>query len=795
MIEIEIDGQTVKTEEGASIIEAADSVGIHIPRYCYHEKLSIAANCRMCLVEIEKTGKPLPACATPVTPDMKVYTKSKMATEAQRSVMEFLLINHPLDCPICDQGGECELQDLAMGYGDPYSKYEEPKRAVFNESLGPLIQPEMTRCIHCTRCVRFGEEVAGMRELGATGRGEDMEIGTYVKHVMQSELSGNVIDLCPVGALLAKPSLYSGRGWELQEHPAIAPHDCVGTNIFVHTKWREYSDQRSVMRVVPRRNESINETWMSDRDRFSYEGLTHTDRCFEPMIKTGSGWETISWQDALTKIATRTDAILQQLGADQIAALASPNSTLEEFYLLQKLMRALGSHNIDHRVNALDFGDQDRMSELTGQKFPGLGTNIADIEDLSAILLVGSNVRFEQPMLGHHIRKAALNNAEIFTINPVDYTFTFTVSSKVITADIISPLAEIAKILADEAGEKHDALSDVIPSDAAKHIAQRLQSSEKSAIFLGTFANHHPAAAQIRSLLRIIGRLTQSSIGIFTDGANASGAYLAGAVPHHGAAGAKLDRTGLDAKSVLMSNPVKAYFLLGLEPELDTAYPAAALQALKSADLVVCLTPFVTETMKTYADFILPIAPFSQTSGTFVNGEGTWQSFDGITEPEGESKPAWKVLRALARKLSLGGFEYKTTCDIRDALKSQLDSYQKTDSENPALGPIQTPSKDLIRLASRPMYRADSLVRRARALQDMITEDTASISMNETLAKQLGFTLGDRVTAIQKESRLSLPVMIDNRLADGIVLIPAGLEETTGFGEATATVSLEREAS
>ncbi len=592
MIEIDIDGQKLQVAEGASIIEAADEAGIYIPRFCYHKNLSVAANCRMCLVEVEKVGKPLPACATPVTPDMKVYTKSKKAMEAQRSVMEFLLINHPLDCPICDQGGECELQDLAMGYGSPNSYYEEPKRAVFNDDLGPLIETEMTRCIHCTRCVRFGEEVAGLRELGATGRGEDMEIGTYVRHLMQSEVSGNVIDLCPVGALTAKPSRYTCRGWEMLEHPMIAPHDCVGTNIFVHTKGREYAHQRLVMRVVPRENESLNETWMSDRDRFSYEGLTHPDRCFQPIMKKGNDWVKASWEDALNDIATRTNAVLQEQGADQIAALASPNSTVEALYLLQKLIRALGSHNVDYRVRELDFSDQNLTPE-----FPNQGVNTADIEDLTAILLVGSDVRFEQPMLANRVKKAVLNNTEVFAVNPINYPFNFTVKSKIITANIIGALAEIAKVLADASGKPFDALSNVTPNDVAKQMAERLKSSDKAGIFLGAFAINHPAASQIRTLVRIIGQLSQSSIGVFTEGANASGAYLAGVVPHRGAAGAAINRVGCDAKTLLTSNPVQAYFLLNLEAELDTAYSAAALRALKAADLVVCLTPFVTETI------------------------------------------------------------------------------------------------------------------------------------------------------------------------------------------------------
>jgi len=785
MIEIEIDGKKIKTDEGASIIEAADDAGIHIPRYCYHKKLSVAANCRMCLIEVDNVGKPLPACATPVSPDMKVFTKSKKAMDAQRSVMEYLLINHPLDCPICDQGGECELQDLAVGYGSDHSNYDQPKRAVFSEDIGPLVETEMTRCIHCTRCVRFGDEIAGMRELGVVNRGEDSEIGTYVKHMMQSELSGNVIDLCPVGALTAKPSKYTNRSWEMFEHPMVAPHDCVGSNIFVHSKGREYAKQRLVMRAVPRENPDINETWISDRDRFSYEGVMHKDRCYDPMMKKGNDWVKATWQQVLDQIIHRLSAI----DPAQTAALASPNSTTEEFYLLQKLMRAMGSHNIDYRIHEQDFSDQNEVAA-----FPNIGVKIAEIEELSAILLVGSNIRYEQPMLSHRIKKAALNDADIFAVNPSDYTFTFPLSGKMITADIVDALAQIAKALADTAGEKQDALAQITPSDSAKLIAEKLKASERAGIFLGEFVMTHPNAAHIRALAHMIGKLSQTSVGYLSHGANAAGACLAGAIPHRGSAASTIDRIGLDAKALLTSDPVQAYFLLGLEPEFDAAYPAAAMQNLKAADMVVCLTPYVTETMKTYADFILPISPFTQTSGTFVNGEGTWQSFDAIAVPEGESKPAWKVLRAIARKLSLTGFNYKSTSDIRDKLKQKVDAMTSQAEKEPVITSLPSAASELLRLAPIPMYRSDGLVRRASALQETLLEGVACITVNAALAEQLNLKVGMSVTAVQGDSRVTLPVMIDHNLADGLVLIPAGLEETAAFGQVMAPVRIEREA-
>jgi len=780
MIEIEIDGKKLQVDEGSSIIEAADEAGIYIPRFCYHKKLSIAANCRMCLVEVEKVDKTLPACAIPVTADMKIFTKSKKAMDAQRSVMEFLLINHPLDCPICDQGGECELQDLAMGYGAADSKYDEEKRAVFNEDLGPLIDTEMTRCIHCTRCVRFGQEIANLPELGVVNRGEHTEIGTYVKHMMQSELSGNIIDLCPVGALTAKPSRYSVRGWEVIEHPMIAPHDCVGTNIYVHTKGREYSKERLIMRVVPRENESINETWMSDRDRFSYEGVYHHERCLTPMIKKNNEWLEVGWDTVLYDVAMRTNTIIGEHDAHQIAALASPNSTVEEFFLLQGWLRALGSNNIDQRLRGKDFSDQDLVPEFLNQGIP-----IAEIEKLNTILLVGSNIRFEQPMIAHRINKAVLEGAKVFTINPIDYRFTFRSEGKIITADIILALTQVIKAL--ETGGS---------SEKTQQIADALKTSERAAVFLGAFSLNHPNAAYIRTQVRKIAELANVNIGIFTEGANAVGAYLAGAVPHRGPAGASVKGArGLTAKEVFVDKPVRAYFFLGFEPEYDTVFPGAAMQSLRASDLAVCLTSFVTDMMKTYADVILPIAPFTENEGTFVNVEGTWQSFDAASPAKGKAKPAWKVIRALARAMELDGFDYEFVTDIRDELKDKVDSMTPYQPQPVELGEAPEFGEGLLRMGAYPMYCVDGIVRRAKSLQETMQNGIASIGLNKKEADKLGFNLGDQVTAIQGGTRVVLPVMIDHRLADGIVSIPMGLRETAGFGEVMAFVELEREGS
>lgn len=779
MIEIEIDGQKLQVDEGASIIEAADEAGIYIPRFCYHKKLSVAVNCRMCLVEVDKVGKPLPACATPVTPDMKVFTKSKKAMDAQRAVMEFLLINHPLDCPICDQGGQCELQDQAMGFGAADSEYKGKKRAVYSEDLGPLIETEMTRCIHCTRCVRFGQEIANLPELGVVNRGQHAEITTYVKHFMQSELSGNIADLCPVGALTEKPSRYTVRGWEAIEHPMVAPHDCVGTNMYIHTKGREYFKERLVMRAVPRENEAINEVWMSDRDRFSYEGVNHRDRCLQPMIKQNDEWQEVSWDKVINDVAMRTQSIIQEYDPTQLAAIASPSSTVEEFFLLQAWLRDLGCNNVDYRLREKDFSDQDLVPE-----FPNQGVPTADIEKLDTILLVGSNIRFEQPIIGHRINKAAGKGANVFAINPVDYTFTFRMAGKVITMDVIAALSEVIAFL--EGGQG---------SDATKQIAEALRASENAAIFLGAFSLNHPHASYIRAQVRKIAELTKVRIGVFTEGANASGGYLAGAIPHRGPAGADIKGPrGFAAKEMLVDKPVRAYFILGFEPEFDTVFPGPAMQSLRAADLCVCITSFVTDAMKRYADVILPMTPFTENEGTFVNAEGTWQSFDAAGPAKGRSKPAWKIIRAMARAMKMNGFDYKSVNDIRDELKDKVESMTPYQAQPVTLEKPPIMEKGLLRMGAFPAYCVDGIVRRAKSLQEAMRR-VAAIGLNQNEADKLGFNLGDRVTAIQGGTRVTLPIMIDNRLADGIVSIPMGFPETAGFGEVMAFIELEREAS
>jgi len=788
MVNIEINGIAIEARDGAMLIEAADEAGIHIPRFCYHKKLSVAANCRMCLVEVEKAPKPMPACATPVTEGMKVFTKSDKALTAQRSVMEFLLINHPLDCPICDQGGECDLQEMAMGYGQDISRFAEKKRVVRPKNIGPLIATDMTRCIHCTRCVRFGQELAGIRELGATGRGEHMEIGTFIEKSVDSEISGNVIDLCPVGALTSKPFRYSARPWELNDRPAIAPHDCLGSNIFVQTR------RNTVMRVLPRENESINECWLSDRDRFSYEAVNSEQRLTAPMIKVKDKWEETDWNTALEFVVQR----MKEAGAsgDQIGTLVSPNATVEELYLAQKLTRGLGGNNVDHRLRQADFSDQ-----AGAPLFPGLGMPIADLETLDAALLVGSNVRKEQPLAALRLRKAALNGARLMFVNPLDYAFNFPVSVTEVgsTALMVRQLAGIAKTLLHLSGqaapEGLDALlANIDSNDNQVAIAEHLHAANRGAVILGNLAQDCDRFADLRALAGLIARLSGARIGYLSEGANAAGAWLAGALPHRLAAGQPAQGSSGLTAAEMMQQPRQAYFLVGLEPELDLANPAQALRALRQAGLVVALSAFDTESLRESADVLLPITPFTETSGTYVNAEGKWQSFAGAVQPQGEARPAWKVLRVLGNFFSLPGFDYLSSEQVRDELQTQC-------AEVPAdtLSPWRCPASlaepaGVQRIGEVPIYAVDGLTRRSPALQATRDAVEAAVYVSAETAQQAGLPEGFNALVSQNGEHAILPVVIDERVPGGCALIPAGLPETASLGDSYATVELNKNA-
>lgn len=784
MANIEINGKPLQVTDGAMVIEAADEAGITIPRFCYHKKLSVAANCRMCLVEIEKVAKPVPACATPVTDGMKIFTKSTMALEAQQSVMEFLLINHPLDCPICDQGGECDLQDIAVGFGQDISRYSEQKRVVVDKDIGPLISTEMTRCIHCTRCVRFGQEVAGIMELGATGRGENMRIGTYVERTVASELSGNVIDLCPVGALTSKPYRYTGRPWENNQVKSIAAHDCLGSNIEIETR------RNKVMRVLPAENEAINELWLSDRDRFSYLGLKHEDRLQSPMIKQGNSWKEVDWQTALNYAYEGLNTVITKDGAENIGALVSPSATVEEMYLTQKIMRAIGSNNIDHRLRQSDFNGQDNAPQ-----FPALGQSLSDLENSNAVLLVGSWIRKDQPIAGHRICKAARNGAKIMAVNAVDFDFNFPVEEKVITspAEMVNTLAEITKALLTLSGkpaaEGLDALlSNVQTSDACLDIAKHLHSAENATVIIGTQAMLQPQFADLCALSNMIAELSVATISTLTDGANAAGAWLTGVIPHRACGGEKT--SGKNANDML-TNGMNAFVLLNVEPEFDSANSSSAMKSVNDADFVISMSPYVTDEMKEYADVLLPVSPSSETSGTYVNAEGIWQSFAGAVSPLAETRPAWKVLRVFGNIFEVEGFDYITSEDVRDEAKQlvgNIDSSNKTSWSCPAMLPKQTEA--ISRIGLLPMYALDSVVRRSEALQQTDDAIPACVIINAETAKQNNIENEDNVVVTQNNIKLKLRVHIEDSVPDNCAVIPQGVQGVEVFDAAYSEITL-----
>ena len=691
MVEIELDGQKVEVLEGSMVMHAAEKAGTYIPHFCYHKKLSIAANCRMCLVDVEKAPKPMPACATPVTQGMIVRTKSDKAIKAQQSVMEFLLINHPLDCPICDQGGECQLQDLAVGYGGSGSRYEEEKRVVFHKDVGPLVSmQEMSRCIHCTRCVRFGQEVAGVMELGMSHRGEHAEIETFVGQSVDSELSGNMIDICPVGALTSKPFRYSARTWELSRRKSIAPHDSSGANLVVQVKNNE------VLRVVPLENEEVNECWIADRDRFSYEALNSADRLRAPMIKQGGEWKEVDWQTALEYVANGLNQISKDHGASSIGALVSPHSTLEELHLASTLVRSLGSDNIDYRLRNAEF------AKAEGVRY--LGTSIASLTQLQRVLVVGSNLRKDHPLFAQRIRQAQRNGAQVNTItSKALFTAADAWAMPVAHADVqeasawTQSLANVAAAVAAEKGVTAPAQGQATPE--AQAIAKSLLGGDRKAVLLGNAAAHHANASSLLSLAKWIAEQTGATYGYLTEAANTVGAQWAKAEPQSG---------GLNAAQMLAGG-LKAALLLNTEPVEDSAAGAKAAAALAAMQMVVTLSPFKTN--MSFSDVLLPIAPFTETSGSFVNAEGRLQSFHAVVKPLAETRPAWKVLRVLANMLGLPQLAFETSQDVLKQISATpLNLSNACSSEVRLAGHVDAPC-----VAS--IYQLDSLVRRAPSLQ------------------------------------------------------------------------------
>ena len=781
-----VDDIELQAPKGSTLIKATDKAGIHIPRFCYHEKLSVAANCRMCLVEVEKAPKPMPACATPVMEGMVVHTKSAKAAEAQKSVMEFLLINHPLDCPICDQGGECELQDLSVGYGGDSSQYTDIKRVVFDKDIGPLISTELTRCIQCTRCVRFGEEIAGMRELGMTDRGDRAVIGTFISKSVDSEMSGNIIDICPVGALTSKPSRFSGRAWERQQHASVSPHDSVGSNLFLHTL------DGKINRVVPRQNEAINEVWISDRDRFSYQGIYADDRAQSPMIKQNGEWIKTDWNTALQYAVDGLQLVIKENSADELGCWVSPNATLEEHYLAQKFVRKLGSDNIDHRLMQTDFTDQDFAPVM-----PWIDKGIEAIERLQAILLVGSHVRKEQPLIAHRFRKAFRHHqVKIFAINPCKFKWRFKTSHELISnaEGMVNNLAAVAKAVGGiEQVNLSEIINNATVTDEHKSIAEELTAAaEQATIFLGNIAMQHPQYSVLRALSHAIAKQTGATLAYLPEAANAAGAWLAGSVPHRLPGGSSANTSGANIVDMLQT-PKKALLTFNVEPEFDVANPAAATQAAKDSDFCVVINAYETHAMKDYADVILPLSGFTETSGTQVNAEGVWQSFKGATSPLGESRPGWKVLRVLANLLKLDGFEYMSSEEIRDELKPlckdiQLDNSLSADAPMASL----TKTSGLQRVSEVPIYSGDSLVRRAVQLQKTKDADHNKVTINKTLANKLGLEVGDKVKFTQNGKTNFASVNIDEVISDDCVWLPAAQEASINMGAGFASIELEK---
>jgi NADH-quinone oxidoreductase subunit G len=780
MVEIELDGKKVEIAEGSMVMHAADKAGTYIPHFCYHKKLSIAANCRMCLVDIEKAPKPMPACATPVTQGMIVRTKSAKALQAQKGVMEFLLINHPLDCPICDQGGECQLQDLAVGYGASSTRYNEEKRVVFHKDVGPLISmEEMSRCIHCTRCVRFGQEVAGVMELGMIHRGEHSEITTIKGDTVDSELSGNMIDVCPVGALTSKPFRYSARTWELSRRKSVSPHDSTGTNLIVQVK------SNAVMRVVPLENEDVNECWIADRDRFSYEALNGAERLTSPMLKQGGAWKSVDWSTALDYVTRGLTQISIDHGAQTIGALGSAHSTVEELHLLAKLVRGMGSDNIDFRTRHADFA-----SGAGANSIRWLGTSIASLTNLQRVLVVGSFLRKDHPLFAQRLRQATRKGAKVHSINAAhdDWLMTMTTQSSVAPSGWVQALADVAAAIG-ASGDAGGGAAAPVPgqvTDAAKAIAASLMSGERKAILLGNAAAQHPQASALLALANWIGTRTGASVGYLTEAANTVGAQLVGAQPRSGGsnAGQMLGDPG--------STPLKACLLLNVEPALDAANPAAAIAAMHAAEMVVVMSPFKTAAHDV-ADVLLPIAPFTETSGTFVSAEGRVQSFHGVVKPLGETRPAWKVLRVLGNMLALQGFDFETSEDVRAealgdvaSVAGRLGNQGRADITAPAA------SAALERIADVPIYATDSLVRRAMSLQLTVDARAPVASLPTVLWEQLGLQPGDKVRVAQGAAQAVLPAKLDATLAATAVRVPAGHADTATLGAMFGPISVEK---
>ncbi len=790
-VKVTIDGQIFEVPQGSMIIEAADNNNITIPRFCYHKKLSVAANCRMCLVEVANSRKPLPACATPVADGMIVQTKSPKALSYQKAVMEFLLINHPLDCPICDQGGECELQDLAMGYGKDVSRYQQGKRSVADKDIGPFIETDLTRCIQCTRCVRFGTEIAGMRELGMIGRGEHSEIATFLEQAVSSELSGNAIDLCPVGALTNKPFRYQARPWELRQHALIAPHDCIGSNMFVHERRGE------ILRAVPRECEELNEVWLSDRDRYSVHALNTKERATQPMVKSAKGvWSEVDWVTALETVARKLKAT-QKAAPEKIAALASAQSTVEEFYLLQKLMRSLGSHNIDFRGRLNDFSYQNDIGTA-----PCIDCTLEEITQADVILVIGSLPRKEAPIFNHRLRQAALDGAKIFFINPLSIPHNFDVSSEIITdyTGMTQTLLDLVKKITAARPLSVHLQGHLERLNVGKHaheaeiqkLSEALLAAQKPLVFAGELAMGHPASGELAGLFFALKEALNAQGGIITPGANFAGGYLAGALPHRGPAGKDVGGYGKTIKELLdPKTAINIYLLLNTEPYHDTIYGAIVNEALKQAEMVVAITPFITDYLREHADVILPMNAYAENAGSFINLTHNMQSWNGVAKPKGEARPAWKILRVLANILSLPGFDYTANEEVLNELKAYL-TYTKKLKANIRLPEKITQFTGLQRLGPVMMYATDMLARASAPLQNSVEAKSHNfIGVAPGLAEKKGWREGDKIKVSQHNKTLKLPLKL-MPLPESVIYL-AQIPEFLDMGGTFASINLSKE--
>ena len=785
LVTVTIDGIELQAPRNAMIIEVADRAGIAIPRFCYHKHLSIAANCRMCMVEVEKAPKPLPACATPINDGMQIHTRSELAIDAQKGTMEFLLINHPLDCPICDQGGECELQDVAMGYGGDVGRFNERKRVVKDKNIGPLVSTDMTRCIHCTRCVRFGTEIAGIRELGATGRGEFMEIGTYVEKSLSSELSGNVIDLCPVGALNAKPSRMRGRAWEMTEVQNISPHDALGSNLNMHVI------RNQVIRVVPAEHPEINETWLSDRDRFSYEGMYSEERLKKVMRKHNGEWQPASWSEALRSVAQT----LRQHAPEDVGILVSPNQSNEEIYLIQKLARALNINNIDHRVDQIDFRDQNN-----DPLFPWLGQGIAELEAQEVIVVIGSDLRSEQPLLTHRVRKAAKRGAKIIVINPQKFELYLpvTIHEVIQIQEWLPTLIMLCAASASAAklsipAQLSTLINGVEMSESSKQIAQLLHQHQNTTVLIGNVMQQHFDYASLRAMAYWLAKLTDSKFGYVALASNAAGASLLGALPHRGIMSEEMPEPGLDWVQMVQS-PRKVYLLMGLEPEWDCALPAATLQALSQAESVISLASFSSERAQEYCDWMLPLACYAESEGTKVNIEGRWQGYSKVVYPDVDVKDGWKILRKLANELDLNGFEYYSVDDVRQELGEQIDSsiaFSNDLQTMPEIEITRFDENDMLRIGSVPIYSIDSLVRRAPSLQQAQGLQEAELLVHPNDIHKWSLLEGKWVRVTQNGEKSILKCVASEDIIPGTVCIPRGLSRSEKLGAIFGPIELK----